>query len=85
MFLPHNSTVEPRPSIRPDLVGMCGIICLKRWSKVSDQLYISWVGRSIRDNSERPACVLIGPAKIRVSIKALILLPPALVLTTSGR
>ena len=25
-----------------------------------DQLYISWVGRSIRDNSERPACVLIG-------------------------
>jgi exodeoxyribonuclease V gamma subunit len=25
-----------------------------------DQLYISWVGRSIRDNSERPASVLIG-------------------------
>ena len=25
-----------------------------------EQLYISWVGRSIRDNSERPACVLIG-------------------------
>ena len=25
-----------------------------------DQLYISWVGRSIRDNSDRPACVLIG-------------------------
>ncbi|WP_163011001.1 exodeoxyribonuclease V subunit gamma, partial [Pseudomonas viridiflava] len=24
------------------------------------QLYISWVGRSIRDNSERPASVLIG-------------------------
>ncbi|QJI27173.1 exodeoxyribonuclease V subunit gamma [Pseudomonas sp. ADAK18] len=25
-----------------------------------DQLYISWVGRSIRDNSDRPASVLIG-------------------------
>ncbi|MEX3775359.1 exodeoxyribonuclease V subunit gamma [Pseudomonas sp. MYb118] len=25
-----------------------------------DQLYVSWVGRSIRDNSERPASVLIG-------------------------
>ncbi|MFJ2688191.1 exodeoxyribonuclease V subunit gamma [Pseudomonas sp. NPDC087342] len=25
-----------------------------------NQLYISWVGRSIRDNSERPASVLIG-------------------------
>ncbi|MGE8067019.1 exodeoxyribonuclease V subunit gamma [Pseudomonas sp. NPDC089569] len=25
-----------------------------------EQLYISWVGRSIRDNSERPASVLIG-------------------------
>jgi exodeoxyribonuclease V gamma subunit len=25
-----------------------------------DQLYISWVGRSIRDNSERPPSVLIG-------------------------
>jgi exodeoxyribonuclease V gamma subunit len=25
-----------------------------------DQLYISWVGRSIRDNSERPSSVLIG-------------------------
>jgi len=25
-----------------------------------DQLYISWVGRSVRDNSERPASVLIG-------------------------
>jgi exodeoxyribonuclease V gamma subunit len=25
-----------------------------------DQLYISWVGRSIRDNSERPASVLVG-------------------------
>lgn len=25
-----------------------------------DQLYISWVGRSIRDNTERPASVLIG-------------------------
>ena len=25
-----------------------------------DQLYISWVGRSIRDNSERPASVLLG-------------------------
>jgi exodeoxyribonuclease V gamma subunit len=25
-----------------------------------DQLYISWIGRSIRDNSERPASVLIG-------------------------
>ena len=25
-----------------------------------DQLYISWVGRSIRDNSQRPASVLIG-------------------------
>jgi len=25
-----------------------------------DQLYISWVGRSIRDNGERPASVLIG-------------------------
>ncbi|MFH4243175.1 hypothetical protein WAI99_23890, partial [Acinetobacter baumannii] len=25
-----------------------------------DQLYISWVGHSIRDNSERPASVLIG-------------------------
>jgi exodeoxyribonuclease V gamma subunit len=25
-----------------------------------DQLYISWVGRSIRDNSERPASVLMG-------------------------
>ncbi len=24
------------------------------------QLYISWVGHSIRDNSERPASVLIG-------------------------
>ncbi|MBJ9978398.1 exodeoxyribonuclease V subunit gamma [Pseudomonas sp. S75] len=25
-----------------------------------EQLYVSWVGRSIRDNSERPASVLIG-------------------------
>jgi exodeoxyribonuclease V gamma subunit len=25
-----------------------------------DQLYISWIGRSIRDNSERPASVLLG-------------------------
>ena len=25
-----------------------------------DQLYVSWVGRSIRDNSERPASVLVG-------------------------
>ncbi len=25
-----------------------------------EQLYISWVGRSIRDNSERPASVLVG-------------------------
>ncbi|RWU25694.1 exodeoxyribonuclease V subunit gamma [Pseudomonas alkylphenolica] len=25
-----------------------------------DQLYVSWVGRSIRDNSERPASVVIG-------------------------
>lgn len=25
-----------------------------------DQLYVSWVGRSIRDNSDRPASVLIG-------------------------
>ncbi|PYC14215.1 exodeoxyribonuclease V subunit gamma [Pseudomonas mosselii] len=25
-----------------------------------DQLYVSWVGRSIRDNSERPSSVLIG-------------------------
>ncbi|HCL77497.1 MAG TPA: exodeoxyribonuclease V subunit gamma, partial [Pseudomonas sp.] len=25
-----------------------------------DQLYVSWVGRSIRDNSERPASVLLG-------------------------
>ncbi|HYQ38473.1 MAG TPA: exodeoxyribonuclease V subunit gamma, partial [Pseudomonas sp.] len=25
-----------------------------------EQLYVSWVGRSIRDNSERPASVLVG-------------------------
>ncbi|MBD8705974.1 exodeoxyribonuclease V subunit gamma [Pseudomonas sp. CFBP 13711] len=32
-----------------------------------DQLYISWVGRSIRDNSERPASVLIGQLRDHLS------------------
>jgi exodeoxyribonuclease V gamma subunit len=32
-----------------------------------EQLYISWVGRSIRDNSERPASVLIGQLRDHVS------------------
>lgn len=32
-----------------------------------DQLYISWVGRSIRDNSERPACVLIGQLRDHIA------------------
>ncbi|MGB8971479.1 MAG: exodeoxyribonuclease V subunit gamma, partial [Pseudomonas capeferrum] len=32
-----------------------------------DQLYVSWVGRSIRDNSERPASVLIGQLRDHVA------------------
>ncbi|WP_268797924.1 exodeoxyribonuclease V subunit gamma [Pseudomonas huanghezhanensis] len=32
-----------------------------------EQLYISWVGRSIRDNSERPASVLIGQLRDHLS------------------
>ncbi|MGV8918152.1 MAG: exodeoxyribonuclease V subunit gamma [Pseudomonas sp.] len=32
-----------------------------------DQLYISWVGRSIRDNSDRPASVLIGQLRDHLS------------------
>jgi len=32
-----------------------------------DQLYISWVGRSIRDNSERPASVLIGQLRVHLA------------------
>lgn len=40
-------------------VKMTVTCCLKPCS-ARDQLYISWVGRSIRDNSERPASVLIG-------------------------
>lgn len=33
-----------------------------------DQLYISWVGRSIRDNSERPASVLIGQLRDHLAV-----------------
>lgn len=33
-----------------------------------DQLYISWVGRSIRDNSDRPASVLIGQLRDHLAI-----------------
>lgn len=32
-----------------------------------DQLYVSWVGRSIRDNSERPASVLIGQLRDHIA------------------
>ena len=32
-----------------------------------DQLYISWVGRSIRDNSDRPASVLIGQLRDHIA------------------
>lgn len=32
-----------------------------------DQLYVSWVGRSIRDNSERPPSVLIGQLRDHVA------------------
>ncbi|MGV6397842.1 exodeoxyribonuclease V subunit gamma [Pseudomonas caspiana] len=32
-----------------------------------DQLYISWVGRSIRDNSERPPSVLVGQLRDHLS------------------
>ncbi|KPA89081.1 DNA helicase/exodeoxyribonuclease V, gamma subunit [Pseudomonas asplenii] len=32
-----------------------------------EQLYISWVGRSIRDNSERPASVLIGQLRDHIA------------------
>lgn len=32
-----------------------------------EQLYVSWVGRSIRDNSERPASVLIGQLRDHVA------------------
>ena len=35
-------------------------LLLKALLSARDQLYVSWVGRSIRDNSERPASVLIG-------------------------
>ncbi len=36
------------------------LLLLEALLSARDQLYISWVGRSIRDNSERPASVLIG-------------------------
>ncbi|NWC10681.1 exodeoxyribonuclease V subunit gamma [Pseudomonas agarici] len=32
-----------------------------------EQLYISWIGRSIRDNSERPASVLIGQLRDHIA------------------
>jgi exodeoxyribonuclease V gamma subunit len=32
-----------------------------------DQLYVSWVGRSIRDNSERPPSVLIGQLRDHIA------------------
>lgn len=35
-------------------------LLLEALLSAQDQLYVSWVGRSIRDNSERPASVLIG-------------------------
>jgi exodeoxyribonuclease V gamma subunit len=39
---------------------MTAICLLEALLSARHQLYISWVGRSIRDNSERPASVLIG-------------------------
>jgi exodeoxyribonuclease V gamma subunit len=35
-------------------------LLLEALLSAGEQLYVSWVGRSIRDNSERPASVLIG-------------------------
>lgn len=35
-------------------------LLLEALLSAQDQLYVSWIGRSIRDNSERPASVLIG-------------------------
>lgn len=35
-------------------------LLLEAMLSARDQLYISWVGRSIRDNSERPPSVLVG-------------------------
>ncbi len=42
-------------------------LLLEALLSAQDQLYISWVGRSIRDNSERPASVLIGQLRDHIA------------------